>query len=360
MLHQERPKNLVLLSARKKPRTGLITAGVLVALAVCCLGGALLIRINGLPGATTTTQDAESLGRTIIYEIIVPNPANNTVPTAPATPTPSASPTPTLVPASRANPPGGINGLALSQIVVLPPTTVQHLLQIYAKGQSLGRNPRAFSKVGDSTMVYPPFLAAFDDPPSYKLAAYASLQPTIARFAGSFGRESAAVKKGMHTWTEFDPSWVALDQCRSNESPLGCEFRLNNPSIAIIRLGANDVPEPQVFAQDLTQIVQYCIANGVIPVLGTKPDRQEGPANTINKLIAQVAASNRVPLWNYDLVAGTVAGRGLVADEVHMRGGGTHDYSSAAAFQEGDSLEDLTALLMLDAISRNLSPVVSR
>ena len=360
MQPKERPKNLVLRSARKKPRTGLIAAGVLFAFVLCCVGGILLVRFGDVLGETTTAQDAASIGRTIIYEIIVPNPANNTPAVSSPTPTPVKTPVPTLPPVSRAGPSGGINGLALGQIVVLPTSTAQHILQIYAKGQSLGRNPRAFSKIGDSTMVYPPFLAAFDSPASYKLGAYASLQPTIARFAGSFGRESAAVKKGMHTWTEFDPTWVAIDQCRPNESPLDCEFRLNNPSIAIIRLGANDVPEPQVFAQDLTRIVQYCISNGVIPVLGTKPDHQEGAANTINQLTAQIAANNRIPLWNYDLVAGTVPGRGLVSDNVHMRGGGTHDYTSSIAFQEGDSLEDLTALLMLDAINRNLTAVVSK
>ena len=100
--------------------------------------------------------------------------------------------------------------------------------------------------------------------------------------------------------------------------------------------------------------------SGIIPVLGTKPDHQEGPANTINKLIAQTAANNRIPLWNYDLVAGTVPGRGLVSDNIHMRGGGTHNYALGEAFQEGDSLEDLTALLMLDAINRGLSAAVSQ
>src|SRR5581483_4500576 len=56
-------------------------------------------------------------------------------------------------------PPDGINGVSIQRIVFLSDSTREHIRDIYALGQSLGRNPRSVSKVGDSTMVYPPFLA---------------------------------------------------------------------------------------------------------------------------------------------------------------------------------------------------------
>lgn len=250
-------------------------------------------------------------------------------------------------------PPAAINGVPIQRIVFLSDTTREHIHDVYALGQSLGRNPRSVSKVGDSTMVYPPFLATFDAK-TYRLGRFAYLQPTIDFAAGSFGRISAAVKKGMHSWSQFDPSWVALNSCGPNEGPLACEIRLHNPSIAIIRLGANDSDLPGEFERNLVSIVKYCLARGIIPVLGTKPDRYEGQSNIINNVIRKTASAYRVPLWDYDLVAATVPGRGLEPDLLHIRWSGTRDFRSPAAMQAGDALEDLTALMMLDALRREV------
>lgn len=258
---------------------------------------------------------------------------------------PTAAPLPVM--------PNAINGIRLDKIIVLSDAVREHIRDIYSQGQSLGRNPHAFSKVGDSTMVYPPFMQVFDSD-DYNLAAYARLQTTIDYHAGSFERISAAVKKGMHTWTQFDATWAPPDSCQPGEAPLYCELRLQNPSLAFIRLGANDTTEPGLFKKNLTRIVQYCLDRGIIPVVGTKPDRYEGPSNTINNLVRQVAAQFAIPLWDYDVIVGTIPGRGLEKDQIHMRGGGTRNFASARAFQSGDSVEDLTALLMLDAIHREL------
>ncbi len=260
----------------------------------------------------------------------------------------------TPLPIRNAKAPPAINGIPIDRVLVLPANTRQNIRSIHAKGQTLGRNPRAFSKVGDSTMAWPPFLAIFDEHTSYRLGPYANLAPTIAYYSGSFRRTSLAVRKGMHTWTEFDPTWVDDDACLPGEGPLACELRTNQPSIALIRLGANDAYAPSRFEEQMRRIVEYCIKSGVIPVLGTKPDRQEGSANTLNKGIQRLAQEFSVPLWDYDRVAATIPGKGLTEDKVHFRGIGSHDYGSSRAFASADSLEDLTGLLMLDAINREL------
>jgi hypothetical protein len=161
----------------------------------------------------------------------------------------------------------------------------------------------------------------------------------------------------MHTWSQFDPAWSIPELCGPAEGPLECEFRLHNPSIAIIRLGANDIEYPNDFERNLGQIVKFCLARGVIPVLGTKPDRADGEGNIINNLIRKTASAYSVPLWDYDLLAGTVPGRGLEADGVHMLGGGTRDFNSPAAMRQGDALEDLSALMVLHAIQVELGVV---
>ena len=249
-----------------------------------------------------------------------------------------------------------LNGVPIEKIVVLPDAVRRSIAGIYAKGQTLGRNQRAFSKVGDSTMVWPPFLAAFDDATAYKLGAYGALQSTVTHFAGSFARSSLAVQKNLHSWGEFDAALADKAQCKSGEGPLACELRLSNASIAIIRLGVNDAYVPDAFESSMRKIVDTCLANGVIPILGTKPDRLEGPDNTINKIIYRLADAYSIPLWDYDLIAETVPGKGLDADKMHFLPGGSHDYTSPEALRWADSLEDLTGLMMLDAIYRELQP----
>lgn len=269
----------------------------------------------------------------------------------------SATPTPTTteIPHTPLPTVPSLNGIPISKLEYFPQAARAHVHEVFALGQSFGRDPHAVSKVGDSTMVYPPFLATFDRK-NYRLGKFSYLQATIDHEAGSFGRTSAAVKKGMHTWSQFDPTWNVPDLCAPDEGPLACEVRLHNPSIAIIRLGANDTDFPSTFEKNLGLIVKYCLDRGIIPVLGTKPDRHEGNSNLINNLIRKTASAYSIPLWDYDLLAGTIPGRGLEPDGIHMLGGGTRDYTSGVAMQEGDALEDLTALMMLDEIRRELEP----
>ena len=212
----------------------------------------------------------------------------------------------------------------------------------------MGRNCRPFAKVGDSTIETDHFLSRFDSGP-YNLGAYTALQGVIVHFRGSFARDSTAVRTGLHSWTTFDPAWADKNVCLPNESPIACEFRQHNPAIVLIRLGSNDVGVPAMYDQNMRQIVQYAIDNSVIPVLGTKADRHEG-SNQNNDILRQIAADYQIPLWEFDIVAGTLPGRGLDVDGVHMSTFYAHDYTLPEAFQRGHAMHNLTALLMLDAL----------
>lgn len=244
--------------------------------------------------------------------------------------------------------PTTLNGIPLSAIVVMPPNVLANTRAIYAQGQQLGRNPHAFAKVGDSTIAIDHFLSRFDVGP-YNLGDYAYLQRVIDYFPGSFGRDSASVRIGLHAWTVFDPIWADKSICTANETVIACEYRLHNPSIALIRLGANDVGAPTLYDENMRQIVQFSIDNGVIPVLGTKADRNEG-SNQNNDIVRQIAADYQIPLWEFEPVATTLPGRGLDVDGVHMNTFYAHDYTQPEAFQRGHAMNNLTALMMLDAI----------
>jgi LysM repeat protein len=247
-----------------------------------------------------------------------------------------------------------INGVPFDQIVSLPEGVQQHIRAIYAQGQALGNNPRAFSKLGDSTIEYPYFLARFDEGP-YNLGTYAYLQPVINYFSGSFARQSVAIRRGLHTWSVLDPMWSPKPACQPGEHMLACEFRLNRPSLLFIRLGSNDAGIPDRTTENFEDIVRYAIDNGVIPIIGTKADRHEGASDINNTIMRQVAAEYQIPLMDYDRVAQTVPGRGLDQDSVHMTTFYAHDYTQPVAFQRGHGLHNLTALVTLDLIWRALN-----
>ncbi len=242
-----------------------------------------------------------------------------------------------------------LNGLPIDSFVILPENVIFNVKNIYAQGQTLGNNPRAFSKVGDSTIQIPYFLARFDQLGGYNLGAYAYLQPTIDYFAGSFNREGTAVRKGFHSWSVNDPAWADKTICQPNETPIACEIRIQRPAVIFIRLGSNDAGVPEMFDQNLRQIVELAIVNGVIPVIGTKADRAEG-SNINNEILRRIAADYEIPLWDFDLVAGTLPGRGLDVDNVHLTTFYAHDYTLPQAFQQGHGVHNLTALMVLDAL----------
>lgn len=251
--------------------------------------------------------------------------------------------------------PDNLNGVPNSMILQMSPEVIDNVQQIYIRGQALGRNPQAFSKVGDSTIENPHFLSRFDsDTDPYNLGDYGYLQGVIDHFAGSFERDSIAVRVGLHSWSIFDQFWAPNPPCEPNEGVFECEIRLNNPSVILIRLGSNDAGVPEYFRENVVRAVEYATANGVIPVIGTKADRVEG-ADINNAILREIATEYQIPLWDWDMVASTIPGKGLLSDGVHMTTFYLHDYSQPEAFQRGHTAHSLSALIMLDGLLRSLS-----
>ncbi len=163
------------------------------------------------------------------------------------------------------------------------------------------------------------------------------------------------MKIGFHSWSELDPAMANSAVCWPNEMPLACEFRLHNPSFALIRLGTNDAGHPESLHSSLTTIVQACYERGVIPVLGTKADRAEGPEDINNRIIRQVAAQNNIPVWDWDRVARTIPDTVLGSDHIHLTVFYPLDYRQAEAYQRGHSLDNLAALMVLDKLWREIA-----
>lgn len=256
--------------------------------------------------------------------------------------------------AFKASPiPEQVNDLAYDEFFIMTDTVIEHIREIYENGQSLGRNPRAFTRIGDSTIEAPHFFYRFDGD-DYNLGDYNYLQSTIDYYSGSFGHDSVAVIRGLHSWSVFDPMWSPAN-CEPGEHMLACEFRLHNPAILIIRLGTNDRGRPETTREKFVEIINYCIDNGVIPILGTKADRFDGEDNVVNTIIREVAIEHNLPLWDFDLVANTLPYNGLGSDNVHLTFFYANDWQLERGFTTGHGLHNLTGLIMLDEILQVLN-----
>lgn len=321
------------------------------------LAGLLLAGCNTPPTPTppTASPTAAAVAQSTSTATPLPPTASATLP-PPATPTPipttrpGPTDTPTATPQPTATatslPPIFINGLPPESFILMPPETVANVQAIFARGQALGRDPYTFSKLGDSVALTSHYLTKFDED-RYNLGSdYAYLQPAIDHYAGSFARYGVAIRVGLHAWSVFDPLWANKEWCEPNEDMLTCEFRLNNPSVLLIRLGSND--NGPGFGVNLRKVVEFSIENGVIPILGTKADRFEGEGNENNLAIRAIAEEYQVPLFDFDLVAGTLPGRGLGSDDdVHLTITDANDYTLPQNFQRGYPVHDLVILMTL-------------
>ena len=244
---------------------------------------------------------------------------------------------------------GRVGDLAVDEIVLMSPAVRETVRKTFAVGRELGRNPNAFSKIGDSVALTPHYLTRFDSG-HYTLGEYEYLQPAIDNYAGSFERYGVATRIGLHAWSLFDPLWANKEYCSPNEHMVACEIRLHNPSVLLIRLGSNDSGAEKAFNDNMRALVEYALENGVVPILGTKADRFEGPDDRNNNIVREIAAYYNLPLWDFDHVADTIPGRGLGGDQVHMTMADSDDYTDPYSFERGYPVSDLTALMSLFAV----------
>lgn len=236
---------------------------------------------------------------------------------------------------------------------VFPESISNRAKEIYARGIELGRDPQVFSKVGDCGGTPSWFLGVFDPGHGeYRLGKYQNLEEVIAYFQGSFGRSSLAVENGFNAASILSTIRANPEFCRQGENPLACEFRLNNPSIALIMLGTNDVYHVDEFEGRLRQIIEYTIDQGILPVLASKPDNLEGE-HSINRIIYSLSVEYEVPFWNVWLALQDLPDNGLQPDGAHVTFAPNY-FDNDNAMQSGWPWRNLTALQVLDFLWQEL------
>lgn len=226
---------------------------------------------------------------------------------------------------------------------VIPGLSPQ-MIDLYKHGLELGRDPHAFSVIGDCQSSPTYFLSIYDEGRYTLPEGQEYLQETIDWYAGSFSHLSITVKNGMTAPGVLNPLWRDIQLCESKETPIICEVRVNNPSLAIISLGTNWLPSTsyEQYVDYLSEIVRLLLSQGVIPVLSTKADNIEGDYSR-NLAMADVAAEYSLPLWNFWAAVEHLPNRGLdnTREDVYL----VHD---------GWDVRNLSALELLDHLHKQL------
>ena len=224
---------------------------------------------------------------------------------------------------------------------------------IYKRGLIMGRNPHRFSKAGDCESTTGWYLSDFDrTPPTYSLGEYEYLKTTIDYYAGSFGPESLAVRRGANTASLLTSLWADPQQCQDGESMLACEIRNHNPSILIIAVGSNDVVGVDNFEIQMRRIIEFTISEGVLPILSTKADNVDG-GHKLNIIIGNLAYEYDIPLWNFWLAVQPLPDHGLDPDGSHLTFG-SNNFDDPERMQKAWPWRNLTALQTLDAARQAL------
>jgi hypothetical protein len=267
--------------------------------------------------------------------------------------TPSPTPTETVIWPVSPTPRPTLAPGDWKKLPIIPEVS-DTVIEIYFRGLELGNNPIAYSKIGDCGSTPAWFLGDFDRGVDYySLGEYQYLDAVIEEFKGSHDRTSLAARSGFNASSLLVTLWSDIDQCESNEHPLECEYRIHRPIIAIINLGANDIWQPEEFEPQMRKIIEFFIDNGVIPIISTKADNQEGDWS-INETIARLAFEYDIPLWNYWLAVQPLRDHGLQEDGVHLTWGGNH-FDNPYTMTKAWPYRNLTALQVLDAVWRTVT-----
>lgn len=257
---------------------------------------------------------------------------------------------------------GNVDSRSMSRLYAAPiiPAISDAMRDIFERGQELGRDSRTVTKVGDSLSADRTYLEILRSD-EHILGPFDYLQPTVDYY-GETASASVAAQIGLSSLVVFDPFWADNDICEANETPLECEYRLKNPSVALIMFGPNDVlsMDYERYGENMRQIVEETKAVGIIPVLSTfsyHPEHQYWWQSVeFNLQLLEIAEEEDVPLINLWAASRPLEEYGLDRDRIHMKQSGFAylKYDSGHETFYGTSLRNLLAVRTLHEIRTTL------
>jgi hypothetical protein len=250
----------------------------------------------------------------------------------------------------------------------LSPEVIENIRAIYEHGQELGNRRNVFAKVGDSITAAPNVFFPIGEG-NFELGAFTYLNPVIqyystgqTRVGNSFSNESLAAAIGWSAPVAFMPRYADTNYCLEDEAPLACEYRINQPSIALIMFGTNDVAHftRSSYYYHMERIITFSIEQGVIPIVSTIPKREgyEAATDEFNDVIVSLTTEYQIPIWDYGAAMANLPDFGLGPDGIHPSIP-PHGVEDSAYFDTnhliyGYNIRNLTGLLILDSVWRAL------
>jgi hypothetical protein len=230
--------------------------------------------------------------------------------------------------------------------------------EIFEWGKILGKDPHVVAKIGDCISDNEHFLSPFGWG-NYTLGSYTQLQDVINTFSSSLTYDSLAAFNGLVTTAVLDPLFSNPLACQPGETPLRCEYRVHNASVAIIMFGAQDLlfTPADDFDRHLRQIIHETIQAGVVPVLSTFPGNLSMWDKSIqyNQIVVQVALDYDIPLMNLWQALDPLPNHGLNDDGRHLSLPLTESGDlTGTNLQKGYPMRNLVTLQALDAIWRGV------
>jgi hypothetical protein len=254
----------------------------------------------------------------------------------------------------------------LFETPILTNMATERARSIFKAGVGLGNRPDVFTTIGDSNTTNGDFLQPIGmDADAYcDWGAYSYLRQTVDYFPvtlNSFTHHSEAARKGFNTASVLDPFW-ASGVCLPGESPLACEYRDFQPSVAVIMLGGIDINDLTTadYNANMRAIVQTSIQHGVIPVLTTfvvlrERDDVYGRSLEFNMMLLDIAEEEQIPLINLWAAAQTLPDSGIGPDRTHLKARvGSFCSFDGAQGELGGTLRNLLTLQALDQLRQNV------
>jgi endonuclease YncB( thermonuclease family) len=218
------------------------------------------------------------------------------------------------------------------------PEISANAFSIYLRGLGTSVNPETFSIVGDCLSI-PERLFRKVSWGDFELPeGMEDLQSTVDQFTSVWNRQPVTVEGGFVPASVFSSYFSDTSRCEPFETPLNCEFRINNPSIVIISIGTDQKPgTEEEFEFYMREIIDYSIERDVLPIIATKadPNTDDFP---LNHIMAELAYEYDIPLWNF------------WAAVQHLPNTALNPVTGIHLTAEGNEIRRLSALQVLHAV----------
>lgn len=239
----------------------------------------------------------------------------------------------------------------------LTPHVAAHLREVITRDAK--RQAQVFAKVGDSVTVNVNFLHCFTGS-NVDLAAYANLQETLDWFASG---DAAGSNPFERTSLAATVGWSAFSVLSGVPSALDEETTAIQPRFAVVMFGTNDVEIGDIYgyADDMLDITDNLLAQGIIPILSTIMPRDDDPTSDAlvpryNLALRAIAQARQVPLIDLHRELLPLPDHGLSGDQIHPKvfRAGQGCVFTPEALTAGYNLRNLLTLQSLDRLRRSV------